>query len=86
MPAKAQDGRSFFAVDGFARPQQAELGAFPTAEGVVPAYETIFVQGTAAPSAYKHVIDARTGKVLLRENLVHQAQPPQLFTGEDGAR
>jgi extracellular elastinolytic metalloproteinase len=83
--AKVLDGRSLFAVDGFAHLQQARLGAMPTARGVIPAYETYFVEGTAAPSAYKHVIDARNGTVLLRENLVHQAQPPQTFTGSAGS-
>ena len=82
--AKVDDGKSYFAVHGFSRPQQARLGGFPTAQGVVPAYETIFVQGDAAPSAYKHVIDARNGKVLLSENLVHQAEAYPPFMGTAG--
>jgi hypothetical protein len=69
-------------VGGLAQPQRARLVALPTpTDGVVPAYETIVLDGTT--SAFKHYVDARTGRVLVREDLVHQAAAASTtpFTG-----
>jgi hypothetical protein len=63
-------GWGTMSVAGLPNPQRARLIAFPTVRGgVVPAYETIVLDGHDSV-AYKHVIDARTGAVLARTDLV----------------
>jgi extracellular elastinolytic metalloproteinase len=55
--------------------QSARLVAFPTRRGALPAYHTVV---SSAAHAYMHVIDARTGRVLLRQSLVdHAADNPK---------
>ena len=56
-------------------PQRAKLVAFPTPNaGPVAAYETIVTHLLEdAPLAVQSVVDARTGKILMRANLVDHA-------------
>lgn len=87
---KEVGGWAVFAVNGFDQPQRARLRALPTPkDGVVPVYETIFLEGTAAPAAYKHYVDARDGTVLFRHNLVEQSHADAVpfsgtLSGADG--
>src|SRR2546423_9196854 len=64
---------TLFDVAGFSHPQRARLVAFPTTNGIRPAYETIVldVKGGDA-TAYTHFVDAQTGQVLFRQNRVYQ--------------
>jgi uncharacterized repeat protein (TIGR01451 family) len=64
---------TLFDVAGYSHPQRARLVAFPTTNGIRPAYETIVldVKGGDA-TAYTHFIDAQTGEVLFRQNRVYQ--------------
>jgi extracellular elastinolytic metalloproteinase len=68
-----------FSVEGLQKgAQKARLVAVPTPrDGAVPAYETL-VAGPYASFAYKHLIDARTGRVLARQNLVDNAAEDQV--------
>ena len=60
-------------MDGFSQPQRARLVAFPTPAGVRPAFETIVLDvQDGVSTAYTHFVDAQTGEVLFRKNLVHQ--------------
>ena len=69
-----QRGWTVFGVEGFPQPQRARLVAVPTPEnGVRPAFHTLFVDvrdGNA--EAYAHFVDAESGAILLRQNLVDQ--------------
>ena len=57
-------------VAGLREDQKVRPVGFATPRsGVVPAYETLFL-GNGGEAMYKHVIDARTGRVLLRQDLV----------------
>jgi extracellular elastinolytic metalloproteinase len=80
---KAVGGWTVFGVSGFGQPQRARLRALPTPSGgVVPVWETLFVDGEVAPSAYKHYVDARNGTVLFRQNIVENAHvTASPFTG-----
>ena len=71
-----QGGWTVMKVAGFQELQRARVGAVPTPEaGVLPAYETIVLGDTVAKDgashvgAYKHMIDARNGAVIYRQNL-----------------
>jgi extracellular elastinolytic metalloproteinase len=58
-------------VDGFSRSARARLVALPVSgKGAVPAYETVLIDNEAKPTAVSSFVDARNGKVLVRENLV----------------
>lgn len=81
--AKTDGEWTIFPVDGFGDVQRARERALPTpTDGVVPVFETIVLEG-AAPLAYKHYVDARSGEVLVRQNLVMQSHEPvvQSFSG-----
>jgi len=73
-----------FAVDGFAQPQRARLVAVPTpANGVRPAWETLVVdvEGGSA-TAFSSFVDAVTGEVLVRKDIVEQSHSPaEVFSG-----
>ena len=70
-----QHGWTRMTVKGFTHPQLARLGALPTpAAGVRPVWETLVLDNEAEPLAFTHFVDAQTGKVLLRQNLVNDAQ------------
>jgi hypothetical protein len=78
-----------FTLAGVSDIQRAREVAFPTIErGYVPAYETVVVDSSGdVPSAYATVIDARTGTVLERQNLVDNATDaaaagPTSFSGD----
>jgi extracellular elastinolytic metalloproteinase len=68
-------GWSLLAADRLDGPQRVRLIAFPTPNaGPLAAYETIATHlRDGAPIAVASVVDARTGKVLLRANLVDNA-------------
>ena len=75
---------SVFAVRGLAELQRARPVAVPTpVNGVRPALETLFIDNNPAqPRAYVHYVDAETGAVLIRKNLVFQSHPSAAgFTG-----
>jgi extracellular elastinolytic metalloproteinase len=84
--ASKRSGRwEVFTVDGFADPQRAQLVAIPTPQnGVRPAWQVLFldVQGGAA-TAFDSYVDAASGAVLVRRNIVDQShQPGGAFAGE----
>jgi extracellular elastinolytic metalloproteinase len=88
---KAFAGWKLFGVAGLAHPQRARLGAWVTPSGARRAYEVLYqdVRGGHV-TAYRHVVDAETGRVLLRQNNVLQSHPTaETFEGElaaaDGA-
>jgi extracellular elastinolytic metalloproteinase len=57
-------------VAGLSKDQKVRPVGFATPRsGVVPAYEALFL-GNNGEAMYKHVIDARSGRVLLRQDLV----------------
>jgi hypothetical protein len=75
---------TLLAVAGLAEPQRARLVAVPTpTRGVRPAYETLFVDTTAGHvRAYTHFVDAATGEILIRRDIVEHSHPPAAtFTG-----
>jgi uncharacterized repeat protein (TIGR01451 family) len=81
-----------FGVDGFAHPQRARLVAVPTPrDGVRPAFETLVLDDdSGAATGYHHFVDAITGDVWVRKNLVESTHPTaDQFTGSvapiDGA-
>jgi extracellular elastinolytic metalloproteinase len=65
-------GWSALRVAGLQNVQQARKVAFPTiSKGYIPAYETLVVDTSGSePSAYRVYVDAQSGAVLARENLV----------------
>jgi hypothetical protein len=69
---------TLLAVAGLAQPQRARLVAVPTpTRGVRPAYETLFVDATAGHTrAYTHFVDAATGEILIRRDIVEHSHPP----------
>ncbi|HWC32217.1 MAG TPA: M36 family metallopeptidase, partial [Actinomycetota bacterium] len=82
--AREQRGWSVFRVEGIAQPQRARLVAVPTPQnGVRPAFHTLFVDvRDGKAEGYAHFVDAETGEVLIRQNLVEQQadQQPQAPT------
>jgi len=74
-------GWTTLSAKGFASVQRARLRALPTpTQGVRPAWETIVFDNAALgdPLAFTSYVDARTGDVLLRKNLVdHVTDDPQ---------
>ena len=71
---KRSAGFKTFRFAGVDDAQRAKAVAFPTLDGYVPAFETIVTDTEGAePSAYRMFVDARSGAILLRESLVHQA-------------
>ena len=76
------EGWNLLQVVGFSHPGRARLTAFPTTNGVRPAYETIVldVQG-GATTAYTHFIDAQTGEILKRINRTQNLAETTTFQG-----
>jgi len=71
---KIARGWTNLAVAGMADIQRVKLVAFPTVRaGIVPAFESIVLKAEEA-LAYRVIIDARTGALLYRANLVDNAQ------------
>jgi extracellular elastinolytic metalloproteinase len=68
---------TLIAVAGLADPQRARLVAVPTPNrGVRPAYETLFLDNTAGHTrAYTHFVDAATGEILIRRDIVEHSHP-----------
>src|SRR5919109_1422231 len=92
---RALGGRSVVQGCRQRRPGPRLVGFATHKSGVVPAYETTYA-GNGNEAAYRHVVDARTGRVLVRQNILENVaqqadalvpQPP--FAGEvpaqDGA-
>ena len=82
--AKAQGEWTIFGARGLMGLQRVRAVAVPTpTQGVRPAWETYVLDNHAGSiTAFKHLVDAETGAVLVRENLVEQSHPPaQQFTG-----
>jgi hypothetical protein len=86
---KANLGRGWrgLRVAGLGDVQRARQIAFPTlSHGFVPAFETLVVDSQSTdPEAYDVFVDARSGAILARENLVDseaQAQDDPPFSGE----
>jgi extracellular elastinolytic metalloproteinase len=64
---------SVFAVAGFPEPQRARLVAIPMpGDGARVAYETIVLHDDLG-FVYQHYVDARTGAVLVRKDILEQA-------------
>ena len=63
---------------GLTQPAQARLVAIPTPDdGVRPAWETSLIDNDASPRGVSSFVDAETGEVLIREELVdHLADNP----------
>ena len=72
QPVRAASGWHVLRLDGIASPQRARLIAVPLPRGgVVPAYQTIVTAiGPGLTEAFEHLIDARSGRILARHNLV----------------
>jgi hypothetical protein len=92
--AEAVRGWQSYAVEGFAQPQRTRLAALPTPDrGVRPVYENIILNSqNGNAEAYTVFVDAATGEVLRRQNLVTHfadlgplaAPVTQNFSGEFG--
>ena len=69
---------SVFGVEGLVQPQRARLVALPTpANGVRPAYETIFLDVRGGHAVARQTfVDAVTGAVWIRKDIVEQSHPP----------
>jgi extracellular elastinolytic metalloproteinase len=77
---RTQGGWTLMRLEGVPGPQRARLIAVPTPRGgTVPGYQTIItslVEG--ADSAFQFIVDARNGRILMRNNLVdHLADNPR---------
>lgn len=72
---KADRDWTIFGVSGFAQVQRARLAALPTpADGVRPVWETLVVDVQGGDSTgYQSFVDAATGEVLVRKDLVDQS-------------
>jgi extracellular elastinolytic metalloproteinase len=82
--AKSDGDWTIFGVRGIAEAQRARLVALPTPRnGVRTAWETVFVDNDPANvTAYVHFVDAETGAVLVRKNVVeHSHLPTDQFSG-----
>ena len=75
--SRAAGGWNLLAVAGLAEPQRARLVAVPTpTRGVRPAYETLVLDRAGGVTrAYTHFVDAATGEILIRRDLVEQSHP-----------
>src|SRR5918993_1169649 len=73
LTRKRMGGVTRLRVAGLDSPQTVRLVAFPTVrQGLLPAYEALVVDGKAG-KAYRSYVDARNGRLLARQNLVHNA-------------
>jgi extracellular elastinolytic metalloproteinase len=73
LARKNARGWTQLGVAGLQGNQLVKLTAFPTVRnGVVPAFETV-VLDAKRPLAARTFVDAATGKILARQNLVHSA-------------
>lgn len=72
-----------FPVQGTAGVQRARLRALPTEQGIRPVWEALLVdQENGHSKGYSSLVDAVTGEVLVRHNLVDQAAPvAEAFSG-----
>ena len=75
--AKTDGEWTIFRANGIADVQRARLRALPTPTGVRLVYETLFLDNAGGVSrAYQHYIDAETGAVLVRKDIVEHSHPP----------
>lgn len=64
-------------VDGLTHPAHVALVAVPVPGGVRSAHEVVLIDNEVEPLAVRTLVDASTGDVLVREDLVdHQAEEP----------
>jgi extracellular elastinolytic metalloproteinase len=65
-------------VKGVETPQPTRLSALPTPSGVRPVQETLVMDGlnSAEPTAVRELVDAQSGEVLLREDLIDYESDP----------
>jgi extracellular elastinolytic metalloproteinase len=74
--ARDEDGWTLFNATGFVEPARARLVAVPTpADGVRPAWETLLLR-TGDAEGFSHFIDAESGDVLVRTDLVDYFNDP----------
>jgi len=73
---RTQDGATIVEVEGLTNPAHVVLVAVPIPGAEVrPAFEVVLIDNEADPLGVRTLVDARTGAVLVRENLVdHQAE------------
>jgi extracellular elastinolytic metalloproteinase len=70
-------GWTAMSVAGFTERARARLVAVPLpGKAAVPAYQTVVIDNGAEPTAVSSFVDARTGKVLVREDLVDYEGEP----------
>ena len=84
LKRKTARGWTHLSVGGLGDLQNVRSVAFPTIRsGVTPAYEAIVLKANAG-FGFKVIVDARSGAVLSRTNLVHnlQAKQPRLMAAE----
>jgi extracellular elastinolytic metalloproteinase len=76
----APNGWTFMQADGLSGLQSARAGLFPTPRsGAIPAVENvIYDESDGQLSSYRVIVDARTGRVLMRQSTVdHAADNPE---------
>jgi extracellular elastinolytic metalloproteinase len=75
--ARRAGGWTLLAVSGLAEPQRVRLVAVPTPErGVRPAFETLVLDTRGGHTrAFTHFVDAATGEVLVRRDIVEHSHP-----------
>lgn len=72
-------------VKGMESAQPTRLAALPTPTGVRPVRETLVMDGlhSASPTAVRQLVDAQTGQVLLREDLIDYESDPAEASASD---
>lgn len=86
----AANGWTFMQADGLSGLQSVRAGVLPTPHrGLLPAYETVVREEAGGHlESYRLIVDARSGRVLLRESTVdHAADKPawKVFPAEPDA-
>lgn len=76
-------GFQTFAKGPFAAESYVQRMAFPTADGARPAYRVLFIK--ALDAAWDTVVDAETGAVLYRANLVAHESEGTVYENHPGA-
>ncbi len=73
--SKTYEGWTVFAVEGLADTQRVRMAALPTPTGDVRrVYETLYLDNAGGhTSAYQHYVDAQTGEIWLRKNIVEES-------------
>ena len=87
----AANGWTFMRADGLSGLQSVRAGLLPSPHaGLIPAYETVVYDELAGDlQSYRLIVDARTGRVLLRQSTVdHAVDNPRwkVFPGHSAGR